>query len=164
MRPGKMLAHYCQVFPLVELNFTFYRPPSGEQLVKMAGQTPAGFQFLVKLHQSLSHEQSTQELHGFRGAVEELRRRKQLLGLLCQLPQSFHHDSGNKRWLERLATEFAGCGLAVEFRHASWVRDDVPAWLQEINVDLVAVDVPGLPQLNPRGLVRSTDRVYVRFH
>src|SRR5919206_41585 len=35
-RPERMLAYYCQFFPLVELNFTFYRPPSREILLRLA--------------------------------------------------------------------------------------------------------------------------------
>lgn len=54
-RPNRMLAHYAQHFPLVELNFTFYRPPTPEMLAKLADRAPAGFQFLVKLPQSISH-------------------------------------------------------------------------------------------------------------
>ena len=57
-RPDRMLAYYSRRFPLVELNFTFYRPPTPEMLAKLAAQTPDGFQFLVKLPQSISHERS----------------------------------------------------------------------------------------------------------
>jgi uncharacterized protein YecE (DUF72 family) len=56
------------------------------------------------------------------------------------------------------------CRLAVEFRHRSWARPDLPGWLGERRIDLVAVDVPDLPQLYPRGLVQLTERVYVRLH
>jgi uncharacterized protein YecE (DUF72 family) len=40
----------------------------------------------------------------------------------------------------------------------------VTTWLGERDVDLVAVDVPDIRSLYPRGLVQSTDRIYVRFH
>jgi uncharacterized protein YecE (DUF72 family) len=63
-----------------------------------------------------------------------------------------------------VAGGLAGFGLAVEFRHRSWFRPEVPAWLGEREVDLVSVDVPDLPSLYPRGLVQSTSRIYVRFH
>src|SRR5947207_1226571 len=56
-RPNRMLRQYCQHFPLVELNFTFYRPPTPEILARLADQTPAGFQFLVKAPRSISHEE-----------------------------------------------------------------------------------------------------------
>src|SRR5262249_43900057 len=95
---------------------------------------------------------------------EEVRRRGRLLGLLCQLPQSLHDTRKHRAWLERLAAGLTGCGLAVEFRHRSWDRPDVPVWLGAHGVDLVAVDVPDIPALYPRGLVQSGPRVYVRLH
>ena len=89
-RPQKMLAHYCRHFPLVELNFSYYRVPTASMLAKLAAQTPPGFQFIVKMPRSLSHEARTDELETFRQAVDELRKGNRLLGLLCQLPQSTH--------------------------------------------------------------------------
>src|SRR5438132_10075491 len=63
-RPNRMLAYYCGHFPLVELNFTYYRLPTPGMLARLVEQTPPGFQFLVKLPRSLSHEESTAELTG----------------------------------------------------------------------------------------------------
>jgi uncharacterized protein YecE (DUF72 family) len=163
-RPGRMLAHYCQSFPLVELNFTFYRLPTPVMLARLADQTPPGFQFLVKLPRPMSHDEDAHDLSAFRQAVEELRRGDRLLGLLCQLPQSSHHIPKHRAWVERLARAFAGYRLAVEFRHRSWFRPEIPGWLREHDVDLVAVDVPNLPGLYPRSLVQSSSRVYIRFH
>ena len=163
-RPNRMLAHYSRQFPLVELNFTFYRPPTAAILARLAEQTPEGFQFVVKLPRSLSHENDRRDLAGFRQAVDELRDRGRLLGLLCQLPQSNHYGRHQLAWLDLLAGELPGRGLAVEFRHRSWARPDVPEWLGRRGLDVVAVDVPDLPALYPRGLVQSGPRVYVRFH
>jgi uncharacterized protein YecE (DUF72 family) len=163
-RPGQMLAHYCRYFPLVELNFSFYRLPTAATLARLSEQTPAGFQFLVKLPRTLSHEENTADIITFRQAVDELRGRGRLLGLLCQLPQACHNLPKHRAWVEVLAAEFAGYGLAVEFRHSSWFRPEVAPWLGERDVDLVAVDVPDLPGLYPRGLVQSSRRLYVRFH
>src|SRR5437868_14409235 len=89
-RPGKMLAYYSRVFPLVELNFTFYRTPTPEMLARLAGQVRPGFQFLVKIPRTLSHEQSPRDLTGFRLAAAELGRRGRLGGLLGQFPQATH--------------------------------------------------------------------------
>jgi uncharacterized protein YecE (DUF72 family) len=159
-----MLAHYCRYFPLVELNFSFYRLPTAAMLSRFVQQTPAGFQFLVKLPRTLSHEENPADIVRFRQAIDELRGRDRLLGLLCQLPQACHNLPKHRAWLEVLAEEFAMYGLAVEFRHASWFRPEVAAWLGERNLDLVAVDVPDLPGLYPSGLVQSSPRLYVRFH
>jgi uncharacterized protein YecE (DUF72 family) len=164
LRQGKLLTYYAQHFPLVELNFTFYRPPTATMLARLAEQTPEGFQFIVKMPRTLSHEKKPDDLPGFRLAVEELERRSRLLGVLCQLPQATHHLSRHRAWLERLAGELPRNRLAVEFRHHSWFHPEVNAWLGERGMHLVAVDVPDLPGLYPRGLVRSTPLLYVRFH
>jgi uncharacterized protein YecE (DUF72 family) len=164
LKPTRMLAHYCQHFPLVELNFTFYRLPTPEMLARLAEQTPAGFQFLVKLPRTLSHEENRRDLSPFRLAVDQLMARGQLLGLLCQLPQATHQTASHKNWLDTLALELAGYRLAIEFRHHSWFDPNVTSWLAERGVDLVSVDVPDLARLYPRGLVRSSPRLYVRFH
>src|SRR5437588_3285795 len=76
-RPGQMLGYYARQFPLVELNFTFYRPPTPDMLARMAGQTPPGFQFLVKLPRSISHDRSPDDIDCFRKAALELDRRGQ---------------------------------------------------------------------------------------
>src|SRR5947209_2801729 len=65
---------------------------------------------------------------------------------------------------QMLAREFEGFAPAVEFRHHSWHRPEVPEWLRTHGLDLVSVDVPDLPALYPRGLVHSGPHVYVRFH
>src|SRR5262245_33382904 len=98
-KSNRMLPYYSQHFPLVELNFTFYRAPTAAMLARIADLTPAGFQFLVKLPRSLSHEQRNDDLLTFRNAVKELQGREQLLGVLCQLPQSFHATRRNRTWL-----------------------------------------------------------------
>lgn len=52
----RMLAEYAQVFSITELNFTFYRLPTAQMLARQAAQTPAGFQFAVKLFRGFTHE------------------------------------------------------------------------------------------------------------
>ncbi len=163
-RPNQMLKHYCRYFPLVELNFTFYRPPTPSMLARIADLTPEGFQFIVKLPQTISHEMRDDDLPMFKKAVKEMESRGKLLGLLCQFPQSVRCDQGHLNWLDHVGEELAGLHLAVEFRHRSWARPEVPGWLRERDIDLVSVDVPEIPSLYPRGLVQSTRRIYVRFH
>src|ERR1700745_3824367 len=113
-RSEQMLGYYCQHFPLVELNFTFYRPPTRGMLLRLADKTPAGFQFLVKLPQSISHQESPFDLPGFRHAAEGLALRGQLAGVLCQLPQATHCTRGACDWVGTLAGELGHLRLAVE--------------------------------------------------
>src|SRR6516165_12731533 len=119
-RGSQMLAYYGRDFPVVELTFTFYRAPTAAVLNRLAGQTPPGFQFIVKLPQSRSHEANPRDLAACREAVNALAKRNQLLSLLCQLPQRVHHTPRAEHWIETLAEGFSGLRLAVEFRHRSW--------------------------------------------
>jgi uncharacterized protein YecE (DUF72 family) len=159
-----MLAHYVQHFPLVELNFTFYRMPAARDLERLAQRTPDGFQFIVKLHRSLTHEDDLAGAGPFVEAVAPLRQAGRLLGLLCQYPQRFHDSSANRQRLEALAGRLTGLPLAVEFRHRSWDRPDLPAWLAGQGLHLVSVDVPAIPALFPTRLVQSSRLIYVRLH
>jgi uncharacterized protein YecE (DUF72 family) len=159
-----MLTYYATQFPLVELNFTFYRQPLPQDLERLAAKAPPGFQFLVKLHQAISHEHDLSAADAFRDAVHPLTERGSLLGLLCQYPQRFHYTSDNVQELGALAERFAGYTLAVEFRHVSWHRPDVLDWLAERGLHIVSVDVPPLPALFPSGLLQSSRLIYVRLH
>ncbi len=163
-RPERMLGHYSQFFPLVELNFTFYRPPTPGMLESLADKVPVGFQFLVKVPRTISHEESDRDLAGFRLAVEALDRRHQLAGLLCQLPQKTHNTRKARGRVEALARELAGLRLAVEYRHRSWAVAELPDWMAGLHLDLVAVDAPDLPGLFPTGWTQSGPRAYVRLH
>ena len=92
-----------------------------------------------------------------------LSRRGRLLGLLCQFPQSFHDGCESRAWLGQLAAELADHSLAVEFRHHSWFRADVPDLLQKHHSTWSRWTCPTARPLSA-GLVQSGSRVYVRFH
>jgi uncharacterized protein YecE (DUF72 family) len=163
-KSANMLPYYARQFPLVELNYTFYRPPTASALATLAEKAPPGFQFIVKAPQTISHEQLNDDLPSFRLATGELARRGRLLGTLCQLPQSCHHGRRNLDRLAMLGGALGGLRPAVEFRHPSWFRPEMPAWLAAHGLDLVAVDAPELPGIYPSRWVQAGRRAYVRLH
>src|SRR5436309_15565678 len=83
---GRLLTHYGRHFPLVELNFTFYRCPTPDVLARLADQTPAGFQFAVKVPRTISHDRNAAELGAFRTAVVALHLLGLVAGLVVQCP------------------------------------------------------------------------------
>lgn len=163
-RPERMLELYVAHFPLVELNFTFYRLPTRQDLDRIAAKTPPKFQFLVKVPQTISHERQLSDLAAFQSSLTGLLERQQLLGLLAQFPQRFHNTEANRKFVARLAEQVASGPLAVEFRHVSWAQPEVPSWLDTLGLHLVSVDVPDIPALFPRGLVQSRNLIYLRLH
>jgi uncharacterized protein YecE (DUF72 family) len=116
-KPANMLPFYARHFPLVELNYTFYRPPTASALVALADKATPEFQFVVKLPRSISHESRPDDLPSFRLAASSLSRRGQLAAVLCQLPQSYHHSKRNLSWLATVGEALAELRPAVEFRH-----------------------------------------------
>src|SRR6185369_16178055 len=155
----RMLPWYAGTFPVVELSSTFHRCPTVGMMERLADQAPPGFRFSVRVPKSISHEQNDGEVDAFREAVAALRER--LAMLVAQFPTTFHHSLRNCGWLNRLAGMFdEGAPLGVEFRHWSWARPDVPRWLEELGLQAISVDVPSIPTIYPRGLVRTGKRIY----
>src|SRR5438309_4811938 len=50
------LKFYSQLFPIVEVNSTFYRLPPVEVAASWARRTPHRFRFTVKFPQTITHE------------------------------------------------------------------------------------------------------------
>jgi uncharacterized protein YecE (DUF72 family) len=160
----EMLAFYARHFPAVEINSSFYRAPSREQVARMAQRVPPDFGFTLKAPQSISHGHSFDDLPSFQGAANELAARGQLLGLLVQMPESFHNTAPGRDWLIRIRAELQPHRVAVEFRHRSWAAVNLTDWLEHVGLDVVSVAAPEIPSLFPSGLRLTNRRIYVRLH
>ena len=163
-RPTAMLLFYARAFPIVELNFTFYRMPTAGAFEHILRRTPDGFQFLVKMTSEVTHAGNGSCLNQFLNALEPLCRAGRMAGVLCQFPQSFHRTRVASSYLRQLANRLAGYPTFVEFRHRSW---DTPRLIREmlaLHWGLVSVDVPAISSLFPRRLLSAGPTIYVRFH
>jgi uncharacterized protein YecE (DUF72 family) len=159
-----MLPYYAAHFTVVEINNTFYRPPTREQIAKMARRTPAGFGFTLKVPKTVSHEFAPDDLPAFKRAADHLATAGKLLGLLFQVPESFRNTADNRTWLTRVSDALKPHRVAAEFRHRSWNASNLKEWMEHIGADLVSVGVPDLPTLFPSGLRVANRRVYARLH
>jgi uncharacterized protein YecE (DUF72 family) len=120
-RPRDFLRLYGERLPAVELNATFYKLPSEEQLETWAAQTPKAFRFAVKMSRSITHFGRLEQLPIF---CERIRLFGERLGpVLVQFPSTRQRDDG---WL-RLLTDSLDPELdyAFEFRHDSWAGVDL---------------------------------------
>ncbi len=122
---ARMLSFYCERFPTVEINNTFYRMPTSKMLAQWAEKVPPGFQFALKASQRITHQKrlkETAELLGyFLRTAAELGSR--LGPTLFQLPPQMKVDV--PRLADFLALLPAGTRAAFEFRHPSWFDDAV---------------------------------------
>jgi uncharacterized protein YecE (DUF72 family) len=167
-RSADMLAFYAEQFHAVELNATYYRIPPPSTMAGLDRKTPRGFEFVVKAHQSMTHETaepSPDTFDAFRAALAPLQAAGKFRGVLLQFPWAFRPTKPARARLELLDRELADARpLFVEFRHASWLDPRVFRFLDERGMGYCSVDEPTLPGLVPP-LARVTGDVgYVRFH
>jgi uncharacterized protein YecE (DUF72 family) len=158
---------YAQLFPMTELNFSYYRQPDPRMLERMAHVTGDEFRFSIKAHKSLTHEVTTgyrAEAATFKEGIAPLVEASKLCAILFQFPYSFHYTPQNRTYLRKLCDEFAGLPVAVEFRTSEWQRDSVYRGLKERSVAYVNVDEPPMEKLPTPTAVVSAPLAYVRFH
>ena len=167
-RRADMLAEYARHFRSVEVNATYYRIPPPATMAGLDRKTPREFEFLVKAHQSMTHDKAPPNagtFAAFLAALAPLQSAGKHRGVLLQFPWAFRPTLDARARLDLLARELAAVGpLFVEFRHASWVHERVFRYLDERGMGYCSVDEPALPGLVP-ALARLTGDVgYVRFH
>lgn len=152
--------HYVARFPTVEVNYSFYRLPSPSTVEGWRTKAPPGFRFAVKGSRYVTHIRRMVETGGdVRTLVERVRPLGSLLSvLLWQLPPSMKLDLPA---LEAFLADLpADVGHAVEFRDASWLRDDVFDVLRSHGVALVLLSSQRMPAV----FETTAPFVYVRFH
>jgi uncharacterized protein YecE (DUF72 family) len=134
----KFLEFYATRLSSVEINYTFRRLPAESTLENWIKATPEGFLFCPKAHQRITH---TARLRGaaeftsvFLRSIDPLRATHRLGPVLFQLPPYFHRDDGALG--DFLASLPDDLRYSFEFRHDSWLTDEVYALLKRYNVAL----------------------------
>ncbi len=135
-----MLTFYSSRLPTVEINNTFYRLPKASVVEAWASQVPAGFRFALKASRRITH---FKRLKDAGGETDYLLRTSAGLGdrlgaILFQLPPNLPKDI--ERLDRFLALLPAGTRAAFEFRHASWLDEEVFACLRARDVALCVAD------------------------
>ncbi|MFA5513963.1 MAG: DUF72 domain-containing protein [Sphaerochaetaceae bacterium] len=161
------LSYYANQFPTVELNFSYYRMPEHQQLVKMAEQA-SHLLFSIKAHQSLTHTVKTDQWRSeaviFQKAVAALAQKGCLGAILLQFPYSFHYEVEQRLYLGNLIGALNGFPLAVEFRNAQWYNNRTLDELRKREVTLVSLDLPLLKNSPPIVDVLTSSVAYIRLH
>ena len=122
---AKMLPYYAARFPTVEINYTFYRMPTEKLVAGWAAQTPPTYKLTLKAPRRITHDSRLKNcgelVAGFCSVAGTLG--DKLGVLLFQLPPNLKKDVGLfDAFLEQLPP---GARAAFEFRHASWLDDEV---------------------------------------
>ena len=175
------LPYYAQYFNTVEINSSFYRPPSKFAAKAWAGKVSPEFRFTAKLWQKFTHPKMFEQATGqsssvsdddfavFEEGIAPLRDAGRLGPLLAQFPTSFRPDSARLEYLERLVLRMrqAGFLLAVELRHREWTESEetfaIRKLMEEQGVAWVMIDEPRF-KTSIRHVPLTSDTAYFRFH
>jgi len=150
--PEQRLAYYARQFPLVEVDATYYTPPSERNSALWAARTPDGFTFNVKAFSLLTgHPTRVSALYAdlrpdtdrrlvypkdldaavvdavwerFLSALEPLYAAGRLGAVLFQFPQWFPIGRRNKEYLLECARRAAPYRICVEFRNRTWLSEE----------------------------------------
>jgi len=155
----KWLQRYVEEFDTVEINNSFYHLPLVASFERWRDTAPPDFLFALKFSRYGTHLKHLSEPHS---SLDPFLERAGPLGeklgpILVQLPPGWHADPA--RLDEFLAAAPRRLRWAVEFRHASWLVDEVFAVLKRHGAALVVHDM--LPD-HPWRI--TADWLYLRYH
>jgi uncharacterized protein YecE (DUF72 family) len=154
------LEFYVTQFPTVEINASFYRLPEETAFVAWRETAPPGFLYAVKGSRAVTH---FKRLKPGAKSLPILLDRCRLLGprlgpILWQLPPDFKKNP--ERLMQFVKSLPRRYSHAIEFRHPSWLDQEVEGVLKRHRIANVAVSSEAMPMhFEP-----TANFVYVRFH
>jgi uncharacterized protein YecE (DUF72 family) len=161
--PGEYLERYARVFRTVEVDSSFYRPPTPFLVQRWADRTPSEFRFTLKVPQDVTHEDDATKgeavLARFLAGLGPLRSRGKLGCVVLQFPASFRAPGGHEKLERLLAAIPVEVPLAVELRHGSWW---VPATREMLESRGAALVWSVIPRTEPPPWV-TAEFVYFRL-
>lgn len=129
----EFLRYYAGRLNSTEVNYTFRQLPKLDTLKNWVDATPAEFVFSLKAHMRLTHimklKGAESFLEVFFRAIDPLRSARRLGPILYQLPPAFKCDVAVLT--DFLALLPADIRHAFEFRHPSWLNDEVYSALEK---------------------------------
>jgi len=156
----RQLEFYATQFRTVEINATFYRLPTEKMVLGWRDRAPKGFVYAVKGSRYITHMKKLANLDGalkkFFDRIEPMEKR---IGcILWQLPPFQQRDDQKlDKFLRQLPRQYRH---AVEFRHVSWLDEQVFDILREHATAHVSVSSLGMPA----NFMVTSEIVYIRFH
>lgn len=171
-KPGKSfdpLEYLAQFFNTIEINSSFYRPPTTSTTKSWANRVAGNkkFAFTAKLNRLFTHERgkaTKKDEKEFRTGMDVLAKAGKLGSVLLQFPWSFKNTPDDRLYLTKLLQKFSVYPLVLEVRHTSWNTPEMYEWLEERGVGICNIDQPVFSKsIRPQAL--TTSRVgYVRMH
>lgn len=162
---GEYLEFYADRFPIVEVDSSFYRPPTPRMVRAWRDRTPEGFRFALKVPRAITHAKQLrdcqEEVEGFISAILPLGEK-----LTCALLQLGYFNRGAfssleeflevlNRFLERWP--HSEVPLAVEIRNPRWVVEELLAILRSHGTSFTLTEQKWMPR--PSKIVEQLDPI-----
>ena len=171
-KPGSKfdpLNYLAQFFDTIEINSSFYRPPTPATAKSWAKRVEGnpGFTFTTKLHRIFTHERgkaTAEDEKAVREAMNPLAESGRLGAILIQFPWSFKNTDEERAYLSRLIAQFQEYPLVVEVRHTSWNTPGVYEELEERGVGICNIDQPVFAKSIKPAALTTSGIGYVRLH
>jgi uncharacterized protein YecE (DUF72 family) len=156
------LRRYAERFEALEVNSTFYGQVRPATLERWRLETPADFRFSLKAHRYLTHVKrlafEPESLERQKAAARVLG--EKLAAMLWQMPRSLRYDQPRLESFLALLQRWPEVRHALEFRHASWFREEVAEALAQGGHAVCLSDAADWPLWDRV----TTDLVYLRLH
>ena len=157
--PAKMLQFYAERFFTTEINYTFYRIPNNKTMGGWDSATPENFRFGLEAPQKVTHISKLRNCEEYMGIFQRVISGlgSKLGPVLFQLPPTLKKDAA-------LLNDFLGTlsdetRAAFEFRHVSWLDDEIFGILKDHRAALCIAETSDLTIPT----VATTDFGYLRL-
>jgi len=168
IKRADFLSYYAAQFNSLELNGTYYKMPTAEQMQNMVTRTDGKIKFTVKAFQGITHAENRTNfqslINEFKKALEPLQKNNLLLCVLFQFPQIFFYDKTERIYLDALLKEVSDIPSVVEMRNTQWQNDKVYTALRQRQVGWCITDNPMLKNLPTLNFIITSEIAYIRFH
>jgi len=153
-RSDDYLSIYSQHYDIIEVDSTFYRPPSPEMVDRWRVVTPRKFQFTLKVPQLITHEKVLLGCRDdFRSFAETVKGLEGKLNCVLLQFQYFNKQAfpQPQKFFERLEEFLDSAGddvpIAVEIRNKTWLSPEWFDLLRRHKAMAVLIDHPWMPTI-----------------
>jgi len=163
------LEYLARFFDTIEINSSFYRPPTATTTKSWAKRVAANpnFTFTAKLYRVFTHERgqaTAEDERAFRVGIDELAEAQRLGAILLQFPWSFKNTAEERVFLTKLIERFREYPLVVEVRHASWNTAATYEEFASLGVGVCNIDQPLFKRSIKPAALTTSPVGYVRLH
>lgn len=169
LKAGDQLAYLAAYVDLIEINSSFYRPPTRKTVESWLRKTESltAFFFTAKIPQDFTHHGSIDPglARFFREGFAPLLEAGKLRQLLAQFRYDFDDTPRHRERLVCLRDLFAGsANFVVEVRHNSWQGPAALEFLGSLGVTVANLDMPLARDSFSLELCAVGENGYLRLH